>query len=88
MTRSLIGTGAFARCRPVPWNQAAGAAIYRMEAAMADMTRDDLAYRILGSRADAEDVVQDCFLRWSAIDRPAVRLQDIPPSITPSIGGR
>ena len=68
---------------------------------MADMTRDDLAtfgaarpglaglaYRILCSRADAEDVVQDCFLRWSAIDRPAVRLQDIPPSITPSIGGR
>jgi RNA polymerase sigma-70 factor (ECF subfamily) len=73
---------------------------------MPDMTRRDLAtfeaarpglaglaYRILGSRADAEDVVQDCFLKWSeadhgAIDRPAARLQDIPPSITPSIGGR
>jgi RNA polymerase sigma-70 factor (ECF subfamily) len=23
-----------------------------------------LAYRVLGSRTDAEDVVQDCFLKW------------------------
>jgi RNA polymerase sigma factor (sigma-70 family) len=62
---------------------------------MADMTRDDLAtfeqarpglaglaYRILGSRADAEDVVQDCFLKWSeadrgAIDRPAAWLTTV-----------
>ncbi len=28
-----------------------------------------LAYRILGSRADAEDCVQDCFLKWSSTDR-------------------
>lgn len=28
-----------------------------------------LAYRILGSRADAEDAVQDTFLKWTAIDR-------------------
>ena len=27
-----------------------------------------LAYRLLGSRADAEDVVQDAWLRWAAID--------------------
>ncbi|WP_035697864.1 sigma factor, partial [Glycomyces tenuis] len=27
-----------------------------------------LAYRLLGSAADAEDVVQDAFLRWQAAD--------------------
>jgi RNA polymerase sigma-70 factor (ECF subfamily) len=31
-----------------------------------------LAYRMLGSVADAEDVVQDAFLRWYATDRAAV----------------
>ena len=28
-----------------------------------------IAYRMLGSRADAEDVVQDVWLRWNAADR-------------------
>jgi RNA polymerase sigma-70 factor (ECF subfamily) len=32
-----------------------------------------LAYRMLGSVADAEDVVQDAFLRWLAADRGEVR---------------
>ena len=32
-----------------------------------------IAYRMLGSVADAEDVVQDAFLRWMATDRAAVR---------------
>ena len=32
-----------------------------------------IAYRMLGSVADAEDVVQDAFLRWMAADRGAVR---------------
>lgn len=32
-----------------------------------------VAYRMLGSVADAEDVVQDAFLRWLGIDRNTVR---------------
>lgn len=31
-----------------------------------------VAYRILGSAADAEDAVQDAWLRWSAVDRSLV----------------
>src|SRR5690349_15687027 len=31
------------------------------------------AYRMLGSVADAEDVVQDAFLRWLDVDRNEVR---------------
>lgn len=31
-----------------------------------------LAYRILASYAEAEDVVQDCFLAWQAADRDAI----------------
>ncbi|WP_240700218.1 sigma-70 family RNA polymerase sigma factor [Sphingomonas gei] len=32
-----------------------------------------IAYRMLGSVADAEDVVQDAFLRWMGADRDAIR---------------
>ncbi|AZM64872.1 MULTISPECIES: RNA polymerase sigma-70 factor [unclassified Streptomyces] len=32
-----------------------------------------VAYRMLGRVADAEDVVQDTWLRWSGVDRSAVR---------------
>lgn len=31
-----------------------------------------LAYRLLGSASDAEDVLQDAFLRWNAADRDAI----------------
>jgi RNA polymerase sigma-70 factor (ECF subfamily) len=33
-----------------------------------------LAYRLLGSRADAEDCVQDCFLKWRDADRNEIRI--------------
>ena len=33
-----------------------------------------IAYRMLGSVADAEDVVQDSFLRWLGADRAAIRV--------------
>ncbi len=32
-----------------------------------------IAYRMLGSVAEAEDVIQDAFLRWAAADRAAVQ---------------
>ena len=31
-----------------------------------------LAYRMLGSRAEAEDVVQDAYLRWHAADHAPI----------------
>lgn len=32
-----------------------------------------LAYRVLGSRADAEDAVQDCFFKWRDTDRAQIK---------------
>lgn len=40
------------------------------EAARSGLTA--MAYRLLGSRADAEDAVQDCFLKWRAANRAAI----------------
>jgi RNA polymerase sigma-70 factor (ECF subfamily) len=46
------------------------AAIDRFEASRGRLA--SLAYRLLGSAADAEDAVQDAFLRWQAADRERV----------------
>ncbi|MET9624654.1 sigma-70 family RNA polymerase sigma factor [Streptomyces sp. NPDC006464] len=35
-----------------------------------------LAYRLLGSAADAEDIVQDAFLDWQAADRQRIRVPE------------
>ncbi|MEO3753706.1 sigma-70 family RNA polymerase sigma factor [Streptomyces sp. B6B3] len=35
-----------------------------------------LAYRLLGSAADAEDAVQDAFLQWQAADRQRIRVPE------------
>ncbi|MGW7434460.1 sigma-70 family RNA polymerase sigma factor [Streptomyces sp. NPDC054849] len=35
-----------------------------------------LAYRLLGSAADAEDVVQDAFLHWQAVDRKRIKVPE------------
>ena len=32
-----------------------------------------LAYQLLGSWHDAEDVLQEAYLRWSAVDHSTVR---------------
>jgi RNA polymerase sigma-70 factor (ECF subfamily) len=47
------------------------------EAAAFDALRPSLlrlAYRMLGSMADAEDIVQDAWLRWSGTDQRTVRV--------------
>ena len=49
------------------------AAVTRFEASRNRLA--SLAYRLLGSAADAEDTVQDAFLRWQAADREYV---DVP----------
>ncbi|MCC3764595.1 RNA polymerase sigma factor SigJ [Glycomyces sp. TRM65418] len=50
------------------------AALERFEADRSRLA--SLAYRLLGSAADAEDVVQDAFLRWQAADRERVEVPE------------
>lgn len=50
------------------------AAVERFEANRARLA--SLAYRLLGSAADAEDTVQDAFLRWQAVDTEHVRVPE------------
>ena len=35
-----------------------------------------LAYRLLGSAADAEDAVQDAFLHWRAAERQRINVRE------------
>ncbi|MEV0689105.1 sigma-70 family RNA polymerase sigma factor [Streptomyces sp. NPDC050388] len=50
------------------------AAIERFEAGRDRLA--SLAYRLLGSAADAEDAVQDAFLRWQAADRERIEVPE------------
>ncbi|MFF4715968.1 sigma-70 family RNA polymerase sigma factor [Streptomyces eurythermus] len=50
------------------------AAIDRFEAGRDRLA--SLAYRLLGSAADAEDAVQDAFLRWQAADRERIEVPE------------
>lgn len=50
------------------------AAIDRFEAGRDRLA--SLAYRLLGSAADAEDAVQDAFLRWQAADREHIEVPE------------
>ncbi len=49
-------------------------AVDRFEASRGRLA--SLAYRLLGSAADAEDAVQDTFLRWQAADRERVEVPE------------
>lgn len=50
------------------------AAVTRFEAGRARLA--SLAYRLLGSAADAEDTVQEAFLRWQAADRDRIEVPE------------
>ncbi|GAB3650723.1 sigma-70 family RNA polymerase sigma factor family protein [Glycomyces tarimensis] len=50
------------------------AAIERFEAGRARLA--SLAYRLLGSAADAEDAVQDAFLRWQSAERDVIEVPE------------
>lgn len=54
----------------MPAGDDAAAAVAGFEAARPALF--GMAYRMLGTRADAEDVVQDVFLRWFKADRDAI----------------
>lgn len=46
----------------------------RFEAGRARLA--SLSYRLLGSAADAEDIVQDAYLRWHAADRERIEVPE------------
>ncbi|MFC6010374.1 sigma-70 family RNA polymerase sigma factor [Nocardia lasii] len=50
------------------------ATVARFEASRARLSA--IAYRLLGSAADAEDTVQDAFLRWQGADRDRVEVPE------------
>ncbi|WP_415951452.1 sigma-70 family RNA polymerase sigma factor [Streptomyces sp. KLOTTS4A1] len=55
------------------------AAVDRFDTGLFEASRRrlaSLAYRMLGSAGDAEDIVQDAFLQWQAADRQRIRVPE------------
>ncbi len=69
--RLAVGFGLFYDAKPGGAGRVTGDAAASFDPLRPRLTR--IAYRMLGSVADAEDVVQDAFVRWMGTDRAEIR---------------